>query len=167
MTLINLARIVDGRPTAADIGAMLWQQVRHLVPRASGAFFMLDAAAGSLSARYAGGDASGALQGLTIDIGDRLTGWVADHRQPIVNSDAQLDLGPEAAIAGLRHCLAVPLDRAGVLTLYSAEPFKDDEVRMLLLMAPHVAQMFLALERQETPQTRSGSRSQLRVVASR
>jgi hypothetical protein len=33
-----------------------------------------------------------------MKIGDRLTGWVADHREPIVNSDAKLDLGAEAAL---------------------------------------------------------------------
>jgi putative nucleotidyltransferase with HDIG domain len=167
MTLISLTRIIGGRPTVADVAAVLWQQVRQLAPRASGAFFMLDASGSTLSARFAGGEASGALQGLTIDVGDRLTGWVADHGQPIVNSDAHLDLGPEAAIAGLRFCVALPLDRTGVLTLYGPEMFGDEEVRMLEAMAPHLAQMFLTIERQETPPTRSGSRPQLRVVASR
>jgi putative nucleotidyltransferase with HDIG domain len=168
MTLISLTRIIAGRPTVADVAAVVWQQVRQLAPRASGAFFMLDPSGSSLSARFAGGDASTVLQGLTIDLGDRLTGWVADHGQPIVNSDAHLDLGPEAAIAGLRYCLAVPLERMGVLTLYSPEVFGDDEARMLQVMAPQLAQMFLTIEeRLEPAPVRSGSRSQLRVVASR
>ncbi|MGE3194792.1 MAG: HD domain-containing phosphohydrolase [Microbacteriaceae bacterium] len=168
LTLINLARIVGGRPTAADVAAMVWQQVRHLVPRASGAFFMVDGSAATLSARFVGGDASGILQGVEFGVGDRLTGWVADHRQPIVNSDAHLDLGPEAAIAGLRFCTALPLDRMGVLSLYGPEPFGEDEVRMLQMLAPHLAQMFIALEdRLEPAPPRTRSRSQLRVVASR
>jgi putative nucleotidyltransferase with HDIG domain len=168
MTLISLTRIIGGRPTVADVAALVWQQIRHLAPRASGAFFTLDPCGTTLSARFAGGEASTVLQGLTIDVGDRLTGWVADHRQPIVNSDAHLDLGPEAAIAGLRFCLALPLDRVGVLTLYGSESFGEDEARMLQLVAPHLAQMFVALEeRQEPALVRTGSRSQLRVVASR
>ncbi len=165
MTLINLTRIIGGRPTAADVAAMVWMHVRHLVPRASGAFFMLDGTGNTLSARFAGGDASAVLQGLTVDIGDKLTGWVAEHRQPIVNSDAQLDLGPEAAIAGLRFCLALPLDRLGVLSFYAPEPFGDDEARMLQMVAPHLAQMFVALEeRPEAAPARTRSRSPLRIV---
>lgn len=166
MTLINLTRIIGGRPTAADVAAMVWMHVRYLVPRASGAFFMLDGGTGNtLSARFAGGDASAVLQGLTVEMGDRLTGWVAEHRQPIVNSDAELDLGPEAAIAGLRFCLALPLDRMGVLSFYAPEPFGDDEARMLQMVAPHLAQMFVALEeRQDPAQPRPKSRSRLRVV---
>jgi putative nucleotidyltransferase with HDIG domain len=168
MTLINLTRIIGGRPTVADVAALAWQQIRHLAPRASGAFFIRDTAGSTVSARFAGGDASGVLQGLTIDLGDRLTGWVADHGQPIINSDAHLDLGPEAAIAGLRFCLALPLDRVGVLTLYGPEAFGDGDTRMLQMVAPHLAQMFIALEERQEPATvLSGSRSQLRVVASR
>ena len=59
-------------------------------------------------------------------------------------------------------------DEAGVLTLYGAEPFTPDEARTLQLVAPHLAQMFAALEeRPDTPARASGSRSALRIVASR
>lgn len=58
-----------------------------------------------------------------MKLGDRLTGWVAEHQQPIINSEAKLDLGPEAAFVGLRYCMSLPLvsdgQLAGVLSLYA------------------------------------------------
>jgi putative nucleotidyltransferase with HDIG domain len=168
LALVNLTRIVAGPPSVADVASLAWLQVRGLVPRGSGAFFLRDPSGSTVSARFAGGDAAACLQGLTVEVGDRLTGWVAEHRQPIVNSDAQLDLGADAARAGVRFCVAVPLGEAGVLTLYGSEPFTPDEVRALQLVAPHLSQTFAALEERHDAAARtSGSRSALRIVASR
>ena len=38
------------------------------------------------------------LQGLEIKLGEQLTGWVAANQQPIINSEATLDLGAEASL---------------------------------------------------------------------
>ena len=71
---------------------------------------------------------------------------MAAHRQPIVNSDPALDLGPRAPFApALLSCLSVPLvsgeSLAGVLTLYSSQPkaFTEDQGRLVQMIAPHVA----------------------------
>ena len=56
------------------------------------------------------GPAAPVLRGMSIDVGDRLTGWVAASRQPIVNSDAALDLRSRMhAISPLRSCMSVPI----------------------------------------------------------
>ena len=73
------------------------------------------------------GPAAAILAGFSVDVGDRLTGWVAASRQPILNSDASLDLGgrQEGNEPRLLTCMSVPLvageTLVGVLSLYSAE----------------------------------------------
>jgi putative nucleotidyltransferase with HDIG domain len=170
--LANLARIVSGRPTATDVASMIWSHVRHVVPNASCAFFLNEPLSDSVTVKFVAGEASSALQGLRITLGDRLTGWVAENQQPIINSEATLDLGPEAAFVGVRYCVALPLategQLAGVLSLYSAEPFRDDQAQTLQAVLPHLALMFLALEkRADSGIGIAPARQPLRVVSSR
>lgn len=169
---MNLARIVNGPPCPANVASMMWTHVKHLTPGASCAFFLGDPVTDSVAARFVAGEASSVLQGLTMGVGERLTGWVAANQQPIVNSDAGLDLGPIAAVAGLRYCLALPMvceaRLVGVLTLYAREQFADEQTRTLGMVTPHLARMFLALESRSEPAAAAPlSRPALRVVASR
>ncbi len=172
LALVNLARIVNGPPCPADVASMMWTHVKHLTPGASCAFFLGDPLTDSVAARFVAGEASSVLQGLTMGVGERLTGWVAENQQPIVNSDAGLDLGPIAAVAGLRYCLALPMvceaQLVGVLTLYAREQFADEQTRTLGMVTPHLARMFLALETRSEPVAAAPpARPALRVVASR
>jgi GAF domain-containing protein len=151
---------------------MIWSHVRHVVPSASCAFFLRDVEWGAVTVKFAAGEASSALQGLQIPLGERLTGWVAEHRQPIVNSDASLDLGPEAAFVGVKHCVSLPLlndgHLAGVLSLYAAESFRDEQVQTLVSVLPHLALMFLSLEKRDAGvAVPVAARPPLRMVASR
>jgi putative nucleotidyltransferase with HDIG domain len=168
--LANLARVVSGHPTTADLSSLIWSHVRHVVPNASCAFFAADRATDSVKVVFVSGSAASLLQGLEMKIGDRLTGWVADHREPIVNSDAKLDLGAEAALFKLKYCLALPLvaegQMAGVLSLYSDEAFRDEQAETLQFVMPHLGQMFLSLDRRSDADT-PAAKPALRVVASR
>jgi putative nucleotidyltransferase with HDIG domain len=169
--LANLARIVTGRPSATDVASMIWAHVRHIVPNASCAFFLTDPARDAVAVRFVAGEASTALQGLEIKLGDRLTGWVAENQQAIINSEARLDLGPEAAFVGLRFCVSLPLASeghlAGVLSLYGADQFTSDQVDKLQRVLPHLAVMFLAIDKRAEPFSTAVSRQPLRVVAMR
>jgi putative nucleotidyltransferase with HDIG domain len=169
-TLANLARIVAGRPSATDVASMIWAHVRHIVPQASCAFFVADGGGDSVSAKFVAGDGSMALQGLEFTLGDKLTGWVAENQQPIINSEARLDLGPEAAFVGLRYCVSLPLASdgtlAGVLSLYGADPFTSEQADTLQSVLPHLAVMFLALQNRSDAAP-APVRQPLRVVASR
>ena len=151
--LANLARIVSGRPTATDVASMIWSHVRHVVPNASCAFFLNEPATDAVVVKFVAGEASSALQGLRITVGDRLTGWVAANQQPIINSEARLDLGPEAAFVDLKYCVSLPLTSegtlAGVLSLYASEPFRDEQVQTLLTVLPHLALMFISVAKRE------------------
>jgi putative nucleotidyltransferase with HDIG domain len=170
--LAHLARVLGGTPTAADVSSLIWSHVRHVVPTASCAFFISDGASDSVKVAFVSGDAAAMLQGLQMKIGERLTGWVAEHQQPIVNSEARLDLGPEAALFGLKYCLALPLVAdgrlGGVLSLYASDVFKEEQTETLQFVMPHLGQMFLSLERRaaDAPPAAAG-KNNLRVISSR
>jgi putative nucleotidyltransferase with HDIG domain len=169
--LANLARVVSGKPSTADLSSLIWSHVRHVVPAASCAFFISDPSTDVVKVTFVSGDAASILQGLEMKVGDRLTGWVASNQQPIINSEAKLDLGGEARLFGLKYCLALPLvaegEFAGVLSLYNAEAFREDQVQTLQFVMPHLGQMFLAMERRaaDLAATPSGTpRQPLRIV---
>ena len=149
MALENLARIIQDGPTAADVGSVAWSHIRHLVPGATCGFFMMDPGTDSVIARFVAGPISQMLQGLHMKVGERLTGWVAENSQPIINSEAALDLGHGAALAHVERCLSVPLihrdQLVGVLSLYGAAPFDEHQARTIQLVAPSLAQMFAAV----------------------
>jgi len=146
MTLVNLARIVRDGPTVADVASVAWSDLRHVVPGASCGFFLMDPSTDSVIARFVAGPSSRVIQGLQIRVGDRLTGWVAENAQPIINSEAMLDLGNGATLAHLHWCLAVPLihdDQViGVLSLYSPVEFREGQTQTIQQVAPHLAQVF-------------------------
>jgi putative nucleotidyltransferase with HDIG domain len=168
--LANLARVVSGKPTTADVASLIWSHVHHVVPNASCAFFVNDPATDAVQVAFVAGDAAPMLQGMSIKVGDRLTGWVAENQQPIVNSEATLDLGSEASLFDLKFCLSVPLvadgHLSGVLSLYSTEAFKEEQAQTLQFVMPHLGQMFHALERRPEP-VGASAKSGLRIVASR
>jgi putative nucleotidyltransferase with HDIG domain len=168
--LANLARVVSGKPTTADVASLIWSHIHHVVPNASCAFFVNDQATDSVAVAFVAGDAAPMLQGLSIKVGDRLTGWVAENQQPIVNSEARLDLGAEAALFDLKYCLSVPLvsdgHLSGVLSLYNTDAFKEEQAQTLQFVMPHLGQMFHALERKPEP-VAVPAKSALRIVASR
>jgi putative nucleotidyltransferase with HDIG domain len=170
--LANLARVVSGRPSTADVSSLIWSHLHHVVPNASCAFFLRDQTTDVVRVAFVAGAAASMLQGLEMKLGDRMTGWVADHRQPIVNSEAKLDLGSEASLFGLKYGLALPLisdgQLAGVLSLYNAEAFREEQVQTLEFVVPHLGQIFMSIGRRgEAVETPSSVRHPLRVVASR
>jgi putative nucleotidyltransferase with HDIG domain len=166
--LANLARVVSGRPTSADVSSLIWSHVRHVVPNASCAFFVMDASTDSVKVAFVAGDAAPMLQGLQMKLGERLTGWVADHKQPMVNSQATLDLGAEAALFGMKYCMALPLmsdgHLAGVLSLYSAEAFREEQAQTLQFVMPHLGQMLASLDHRSDDAQAAPARPTLRVV---
>lgn len=169
--LANLARIVSGRPTPADVASLIWSQINHVVPGASCAFFVEAPASQSVKVAFVAGSAAAMLQGLEFKLGDNLTGWVAENQQAIINSEATLDLGSGASLFGLKYCIALPLavdgKLTGVLSLYAAEVFKKEQAQTLRFVMPHLAQMFLTLEHRGAPERQVVTKSAMRIVARR
>lgn len=88
--------------------------------------FIADADATTLTAASIAGSSEEDLRRLQIEVGQRLSGWVAANGRSIINSDPALDLGFEVANRlALGNALSVPGKSAGsgtiaVLTVYSS-----------------------------------------------
>jgi putative nucleotidyltransferase with HDIG domain len=144
---VSLSRVVAGQGGLEDVLALSSKLISDVIPGASGAWYLPEAGLDRLVAADAFGPAAAALRGASMDIGDRLTGWVAASRQPIVNSDAALDLGVRAHVvnAPLRCCMSIPLtvgtSLVAVLSLYAEEhdAFTGDQRRLVQMVAPHLA----------------------------
>jgi hypothetical protein len=147
LACVSLARVASGEGSLADVLALSSNLVNDILPAATGAWFVPDQSGDQLVVADAFGPAAMMLAGFSVDVGDRLTGWVAASRQPILNSDASLDLAGRQEGNGPRllTCMSVPLIAGGalvgVLSLYSgeAEGFDDDRGRLIQMIAPHLA----------------------------
>lgn len=148
LLLYELARSLTGRLDLADAADIISKHLRRLVPATTCVFFLYDSAADELVSAHAAGENSSHFSGLRIEMGQRLSGWVAAHRQTILNSDPMLDLGEIARVLRppLRSCLSTPLvadkDLVGVLTVYSThrETFTEDHRRIVEVVARQVSE---------------------------
>ena len=149
-TLYELAQALTGQAGINATGETIVKHLRRLIPFAQSALFLYDATADELVAQHAMGDASSAIKGVRIALGQRLSGWVAANRQIIVNSDPALDLGDAARALEprLRSSLSTPLiadnELVGVLTLYSTvqDGFTDEHRRIIDAVARQIGHAF-------------------------
>jgi putative nucleotidyltransferase with HDIG domain len=147
LAFVSLSRLASGEASGADALALGLRLLGEIVPGASGAWFVPDAARDRLVVSDAFGPAEHALRAVHVGMGERLTGWVATQRQPIVNSDAALDIGDrvDAVAPALKTCMSIPIVAGdtliAVLSLYapSTDLFDDDRARLVQMVAPHIA----------------------------
>lgn len=124
------------------------QYLRQLTPGTVYAFFQYDNVVDLLTCVSTVGDDQRLLDGLTIKLGERVSGWVAANRRSSVNSDASLDLGQIAGLftPPLRSTISTPLadqDRLiGVLTAYTIKEAAFHEGHRYAV--EHVASALLA-----------------------
>lgn len=150
---VSLARLASGDAAQADVLSMASHLVSQVFPGINGVWFAPEASQDRLVATDAFGPAAPLLRGMTVGVGERLTGLVAATRQMIVNSPAALDLGERANLVQppMTQCLSVPLtagDRlVAVLTLYASsdETLDAQRGRLLEVVAPHLAQALAAV----------------------
>jgi GAF domain-containing protein len=123
------------------------QCLRQLTPGTVYVWYLFDSRSDSLVCELAFGDQQNALRGLTIPLGERVSGWAGANRQTAVNSDATLDLAQIARLfdPALRSTISTPLANDdqlfGVLTAYACteQAFSDghrdifEQVAVLLL----------------------------------
>jgi hypothetical protein len=180
LAFVSLARAFTGEGSVADVLALGSALVADVLPGSTGLWFLPDASHDRLIVADAFGPAAAALRATAIPFGERLTGWVAVRRQPIINSDASLDLGARvnAVSPPLSHCISLPLTvgdaLVAVLTLYTAAPdgFTADQGRLVQIVTPHLAGAIDAVIRSQStsrdtvPLQEAVSR-ELRLVVSR
>jgi len=148
LLLYELARSLSGRLDVADAADIISKHLRRLVPATTCVFFLYDTQADDLVAAHAAGENASHFSEIRIEMGQRLSGWVAANRQTIVNSDPMLDLGEVARALRppLRSCLSTPLiagkDLVGVLTVYSThrDAFSEDHRRIVEVVARQVSE---------------------------
>ena len=164
VAFVSLARFGCGDPTLLDALGLASTLVAGILPGVTGAWYIPDEAADRLVVADTFGPHATRLTGRAVGMGEGLTGWVAARRQPILDSDAALDLGHDAAPA-LRRCTSVPLVAGdmtvGVLTLYAEDEaaFATDGARLVHVVAPHLAATIQsAIVRERTSRTASYER---------
>jgi putative nucleotidyltransferase with HDIG domain len=114
---------------------VLFRHLRRVVPAASLTLYTHKNDSNELTVEACSGVAASIQQGMTIPLGERISGWAFAHKQTVANSDAALELGPVAKTLSvpLRYATAVPLGGPipGVVVAYGTEPFSTDHRRML------------------------------------
>lgn len=152
----------SGIVDAADV---LFRHLRRILPAACFAMYRPKADSTELTVLASSGVGSTALDGLVVPIGDRISGWIFANAQPVLNSDASLELGPVARTFSvpLRYATGVALVEAGqpigVVLLFSQEPLERDHKRLLENAATiFVASLADAVSEAE-PADRPGRRS--------
>ena len=116
---------IRGAVSRSDSIEAAVQCLRQLTPGTVYVLYAFDPKSDSLVCEVAIGDQQNALRGLTIPVGERVTGWAGANRQTAVNSDATLDLAHIARLfePALRSTISTPLANdqqlVGVLTAYA------------------------------------------------
>jgi putative nucleotidyltransferase with HDIG domain len=135
---------------ASHIGEAVWHTLRAELGAASCVLFVYDESSDALAPVFRGGVKT-VPPDARIPLGDRLSGWVAATRTPIVNSDARLDVDPDLRdLSPLQSALAVPIgdgeQLGGVLVFYSEQPgaFTPVHQRMAEAVAALVAESVCA-----------------------
>src|SRR6185295_6244571 len=114
--------------TSADALAAAAECLRQLTAATVFVFYRYDKTCDALTCENAIGDRHEVLEGLTIALGTRVSGWSAATRRVSVNADASLDLNQIATrySPSLRCTLSVPLINedvlVGVFTAYASQP---------------------------------------------
>lgn len=118
---------------AADI---LMRHLRRVVPAANVALYLQDPERNELQVAGHTGQSTSVFEGLTVAVGERISGWVFAHGQVVLNSDASLEFGPIARSlpTPLRYAVAVPVTdgrTVGVIAAFGPDPFEKDHRRVL------------------------------------
>lgn len=132
----ELRRDLPRASSLDDATEILFKHLRRVVPLATLALYRPRTDSNEVSIVCAGGLGAGALIGLSVPMAERVSGWVYANSQPVLNSDAILELGPVARSFStpLRYVAAVPIvdgPAVAVLAVFGAEPFDKDHKRLL------------------------------------
>jgi len=112
------------------------------------ALMLLEPESGALRIEANAGYPADAVKRLHLQSGEGITGWVAQHGQPVLVSDVRLDPRYVEVTPDTRSELCVPLIAGsrviGVLNVESPQPntFTEDDLRLLSTLASNLA-MFI------------------------
>ena len=147
LALFHLASGLSARMNVQDAADVITKHLRRLIPCSLSIFFVYRVESDELVAAHAVGEDASLVIGLTIGLGERLSGWVAANRRAMRNSDPVLDLGELARSLSQRprSCLSIPLlsdgTLVGVLSLYSPtrNAYTEEHQRILEVVSRQVS----------------------------
>src|SRR5215467_11336389 len=154
-TIHTLATALSAAKSVTETGDIVTKHLIRLIPFSVMVLYISDPNTDEIEAGHVGGEVQLPIRNMRINLGTRLSGWVAANRQTVANSDPVLDLGEIArrSTPKLRSCLSTPITAnstlVGVLSLYSSnsEQFSDEHKRIIEAVAQHAA---LAIRRSLT-----------------
>lgn len=132
----ELKRELPRATTLVAAAEALFRHLRRVMPAASLALYMPRPETNDLTAVACFGIGASTMEGLSVPIGERISGWTFAHAQIVLNSDPTLELGPVARTftTPLKYAASVPVTdgrTVAVIMLYSNEPFEKDHRRVL------------------------------------
>jgi len=123
---------------------LIARRTAHAMHVDSCSIYLLDPGSDTLRLRASTGLARNAVGRALLRLGEGLTGWAAEHGEPVAVVEAQADprfkFLPETRESNLRSLLAVPLVNRqhviGAMNVQTAEyhTFSDDEIELLSLI---------------------------------
>jgi putative methionine-R-sulfoxide reductase with GAF domain len=158
--LSECARALSGVQSDGEMVDRVATCLRQLMPSTVYCFFRYDATSDAIICNASAGDPLNLLKGLTIRLGERVSGWSAANRRTSVNSDASLEIGQlgESFSPALRSTIATPVTREekliGVLTAFSPQPnaFSDSH-RYAIEQVANLVATFTLTSKSETKNT--------------
>ena len=143
--LADIARDLGGALSLNETLALLAVRLSNAVPHDAVVIWVCDQY--ELIPRLVKGEGYQFFSSLRIPLGRGVSGWVAEHNQPMVNGNPAVEsshLGESTGVTSLRSALAVPLvcreQVVGVLTLYrlQTDAFNLDHRRLLVNISSKV-----------------------------
>jgi len=144
--LFELTRDLGSSLSLDETLSVVAVRLKRLIQYDAIAVYMVRA--GNLVPQYVNGEDFRLFSSLEIPMGEGISGWVAQNRQPILNGNPSLEAGylnNPSQFSHLRSGLAVPLEglhgTVGVLALYRTEKeaFSRDSLRILLAISSKVS----------------------------
>lgn len=144
--LYDISRVLGKSLKVSETLSLLAERIQKLVPYASCAIFLMDSQTDQLSPYHVAGLHAEELEGIKLRVGDGITGWVAAHKQYLMNVSPAPDfMDSEVLHSAYRSCLVMPLSLnnsiVGVISLYSDQPddYHQDHLRFMETIADPAA----------------------------
>ena len=144
--LYEISRVLGKSLKVSETLSLLAEKIQKLVPYASCAIFLMDSQTDKLAPYHVAGLHAEELEGVKLRVGDGITGWVAAHKQYLMNVSPAPDfMDSEVLHSAYRSCLVMPLSLnnsiVGVISLYSDKPndYHQDHLRFMETIADHAA----------------------------
>jgi len=148
VAVCDVADLLADTPHLEDTVRIIAEHALRVVPGQTAITFLSTGDQPAIQATAVAGLYAEELASFSVKIGQGVTGWVAEHRQPLLNGPASLELAPlfdSPDDCRLANVLSVPLlareETLGVLSVYAEADteYTEQHVRLLKIVAGHAS----------------------------